>query len=492
MRCGAASLPDTYLALLCSEVSRSIMVALPNLRYFVDAATAAARMREMIDKLQPLETEGKKGTAMENIRGQITFKDVHFSYPSRPDTRVLHAVNLTISEGATVGLVGGSGSGKSTILSLLQRFYSQDSGEILLDGIDIGTLNVEWLRSQIGLVSQEPVLFATTIRENILFGNEAASLKQVVVAAKMANAHDFITKLPHGYDTNVCRCLKSWPQNELAICLFVLEQVQCLHLQVGQFGTQLSGGQKQRIAIARALIRDPKILLLDEATSALDSESERAVQDALDRASVGRTTVVVAHRLSTVRKADMIAVLDAGRVVERGTHDELLGVEAGEGGGFYARMAMLQRASVAREERQRVVEVEPESNRVSFRSVEIMSVPSDFHPSPVPSFRSVERSVEMEDEKVDGRDTARGRKPSQLRLLKMNRPEWKQALLGCAGAIVFGAVLPLYSYSLGALPEVYFLGDDDLIRSKTRYLATCPSLLDREHRLQCRVPWRCQ
>jgi ATP-binding cassette subfamily B (MDR/TAP) protein 1 len=185
------------------------MMALPNLRYFVDAATAAARMRETIDKLQPLGTEGKKGATMENIRGQIVFRDVRFSYPLRPDTCVLDGVNLTISEGATVGLVGGSGSGKSTVISLLQRFYSPYSGEILLDGRDIGGLNAEWLRSQIGLVSQEPVLFATSIRENILFGNEAASLKQVVAAAKMSNAHDFIIKLPHGYETNVSSILKS-------------------------------------------------------------------------------------------------------------------------------------------------------------------------------------------------------------------------------------------------------------------------------------------
>ncbi|KAJ1271570.1 hypothetical protein BS78_06G137300 [Paspalum vaginatum] len=433
-----------FVASICIVLAgMSVMMALPNLRYFVDAATAAARMREMIGKLQPLDAEGKKVATKENIRGQIVFKDLQFSYPSRPDKPVLNGVSLAISESATVGLVGGSGSGKSTIISLLQRFYSPDSGVILLDGHDIGALNVEWLRSQMGLVSQEPVLFATSIRENILFGNEVASLKQVVAAAKMANAHDFITKLPQGYETNV-----------------------------GQFGTQMSGGQKQRIAIARALIRDPKILLLDEATSALDSESERAVQDALDRASVGRTTVVVAHRLSTIHKADMIAVLQEGRVVECGTHEELVGMDSAGEGGVYARMARMQmhKAPVAREERQRVVEVDSESNRVSFRSVEIMSMPSDIYPSPVPSFQSVERSVQMEDDDDDlvGHNSEPRRKPSQLRLLKMNRPEWKQALLGCTGAIIYGCVMPLYSYSLGALPEVYFLGDDHLIRSKTR------------------------
>uniref|UniRef100_J3LYZ0 Multidrug resistance protein n=1 Tax=Oryza brachyantha TaxID=4533 RepID=J3LYZ0_ORYBR len=418
----------------------SIMMALPNLRYFIDATAAAGRMREMIEMLPPLEAAGKKGATMDKIRGEIVFRDVHFSYPSRLETRVLNGFSLTISEGDTVGLVGGSGSGKSTVISLLQRFYSPDAGEILLDGHGIGTLNAEWLRSQIGLVSQEPVLFATSIRENILFGNETASLKQVVAAAKMANAHEFIVKLPHGYETHV-----------------------------GQFGTQLSGGQKQRIAIARALVRDPRILLLDEATSALDAGSERTVQDALDRASMGRTTVIVAHRLSTLRKADMIAVLDVGRVVESGTHDELVGMDGGEGG-VYSRMVHLQKAPpvAAREERHSAVDV-VESEMVSFCSVEIMSAASasDHRPSPASSFRSVEHSTELGSKTVV-HGVARSRKPSKLRLLKMNRPEWKQALLGCAGAVVFGAVLPLYSYSLGSLPEVYFLADDALIRSKTR------------------------
>ncbi|XP_047064093.1 ABC transporter B family member 15-like [Lolium rigidum] len=454
-RLALAGLPLTFLFIVPSVLlgkrlaatagearTASIAMALPNLRYFVDSTAAAARMRGMIEKLPPLNEAGKEGATMKSVRGRIVFKDVHFSYPSRPDTRVLTGVNLTILEGATVGLVGGSGSGKSTLIALLQRFYSPDGGEISLDGHDIGTLNVEWLRSQIGLVSQEPVLFATTIKENILFGNEAASMKQIVAAAKMANAHDFITKLPQGYETHV-----------------------------GQFGTQMSGGQKQRIAIARALIRDPKILLLDEATSALDSESERTVQDALDRASVGRTTVIVAHRLSTLRKADTIAVLDGGRVVEFGSHDELVGMDGGEGG-IYAKMVCLQNSSVARQEeghQQGVVENE-EINLTPFHSVEIMSPASERRPSPVPSFWSFE-SVP-----VEGGDpvaassgaVARPRKPSQLRLLKMNRPEWKQALLGCAGAVIYGAVLPLYSYSLGSLPAVYFLGDNALLREKTR------------------------
>ncbi|XP_044328364.1 putative multidrug resistance protein [Triticum aestivum] len=446
-RLALAGLPLTFLFFVPSVVlgkrmvaaagesrAASIMAALPNLRYFVDASAAAARMRGMIEKLPPLKEAGKKGATKDVVRGQIVFKDVHFMYPSRPDTRVLNGVNLTMSEGATIGLVGGSGSGKSTVIALLQRFYRPDSGEILLDGDDIGSLNAEWLRSKIGLVSQEPVLFATSIRENILFGNETASPEQIIDAAKMANAHEFITKLPNGYDTHV-----------------------------GQFGTQMSGGQKQRIAIARALIRDPKILLLDEATSALDSESERTVQDALDRASVGRTTVIVAHRLSTLRKADTIAVLDQGRVVEFGTHDELVAMDGGEGG-VYAKMVHLQSSSVTRADGPRVAEEEEEK----FHSVEIASPGGELRPSPVPSFRSVEPTVEFSKLAVPVAHAAHPQKSLHLRLLKMNRPEWKQALLGCAGAIIFGAVLPLYSYSMGSLPAVYFLTDHDLIRAKTR------------------------
>lgn len=212
----------------------------------------------------------------------------------------------------TVALVGESGSGKSTIIALLERFYDPDSGGISLDGVEIKSLKVSWLRDQMGLVGQEPVLFNDTIRANITYGNGETTEEEVMAVAKAANAHEFISGLPQGYDT-----------------------------VVGEKGIQLSGGQKQRVAIARAIIKDPKILLLDEATSALDAESERIVQDALDRVMVSRTTVVVAHRLSTIKGADMIAVLKEGKIVEKGRHEALMRIK----GGAYASLVELRSKS---------------------------------------------------------------------------------------------------------------------------------------------------
>ncbi|KAJ1392852.1 P-loop containing nucleoside triphosphate hydrolase [Sesbania bispinosa] len=283
------------------------------------ASISTTRIFEMIDRKPTINSNKEKGRILKHARGEITFKEVDFSYPSRPDTLILQGLNLKVQAGKTVGLVGGSGSGKSTIISLLERFYDPVCGEILLDGYDIKRLHLKWLRSLMGLVNQEPILFATSIKENILFGKEGASMEAVTSAAKAANAHDFIIKLPNGYET-----------------------------QVGQLGAQLSGGQKQRIAIARALIRDPKILLLDEATSALDSQSERLVQNALDLASRGRTTIIIAHRLSTIRKADSIVVLQSGKVVECGSHDELLQLNNGQGGA-YSKMLQLQQATTQNE-----------------------------------------------------------------------------------------------------------------------------------------------
>ncbi|CAH1394586.1 unnamed protein product [Nezara viridula] len=230
------------------------------------------------------------------ISGNIIFQDVTFSYPTREKVQILKKLNLKIEAGKTIALVGDSGCGKSTIISLLERFYLPNEGKILIDGNNINDINVRYLRSQMGLVSQEPVLFDMTIKENILYGlEEKVTMDKVIEAAKIANIHNFIMKLPRAYDASV-----------------------------GERGSKLSGGQKQRIAIARAILRNPKILLLDEATSSLDTENEKAVQEALENASIGRTNIVIAHRLSTIRKADKIVVLRSGEVIEEGNHGQLI------------------------------------------------------------------------------------------------------------------------------------------------------------------------
>ena len=244
------------------------------------------------------------------VRGEVEVRDVTFAYPSAPEHLVCRGYSLLVPAGKTVALCGPSGAGKSTIVLLLERFYDPQAGSVRLDGVDIKTLNVRWLRQQLGLVGQEPVLFMGTVAENIAYGKVGATTEEVEEAARMANAHTFIMEsLSDGYAT-----------------------------QVGQGGGKLSGGQKQRVAIARAIVRRPSILLLDEATSALDNESERVVQAALDEimAKQKRTTLVIAHRLSTIRGADKIAVIDQGRVVEEGTHDELLA----NAEGLYTKLAI--------------------------------------------------------------------------------------------------------------------------------------------------------
>ncbi|CAK4269282.1 unnamed protein product [Aphanomyces euteiches] len=266
------------------------------------AKKSAAKIFSILDRRPPVDSSSSDGLKPVNVSGRIEFNDVFFNYPSRPNVKVLQHYDLTIEPGQTVAFSGPSGGGKSTCVALLERFYNPTSGSITLDGRDISTLNLHWLRSQIGLVSQEPVLFVGTIAENIASGlSDYTSLpdlqERVEAAAKMANAHNFIMQFPDGYQT-----------------------------QVGLKGEQLSGGQKQRIAIARAIMKNPSILLLDEATSALDSESEKVVQEALDKllAAKGRTTIVIAHRLSTIRHADKICVVSGGRIAEQGTHDQLM------------------------------------------------------------------------------------------------------------------------------------------------------------------------
>lgn len=275
----------------------------------VRGLSAGARVFEYMTLSPCIPLSGGHSIPREQLHGSVTFQDVSFSYPCRPGFKVLKDFTLTLPPGKIVALVGQSGGGKTTVASLLERFYDPTAGVVTLDGHDLRTLDPSWLRGQVvGFISQEPVLFGTTIMENIRFGKPEASDEEVYTAAREANAHEFICSFPDGYDTIV-----------------------------GERGTTLSGGQKQRLAIARALIKQPTVLILDEATSALDTESERVVQEALDRASAGRTVLVIAHRLSTVRAAHRIVVMASGRVCEAGTHEELL-----RKGGLYAELIRRQ------------------------------------------------------------------------------------------------------------------------------------------------------
>uniref|UniRef100_A0A672J353 ATP-binding cassette, sub-family B (MDR/TAP), member 4 n=1 Tax=Salarias fasciatus TaxID=181472 RepID=A0A672J353_SALFA len=267
----------------------------PNIQTFASARGAAHKVYNIIDHNPSIDSFSEAGFRPDFVKGDIEFKNISFSYPSRPDVKVLNDMSLSVKSGQTLALVGSSGCGKSTTIQLLQRFYDPVEGSVSIDGHDIRSLNIRYLREMIGVVSQEPILFATTISENIRYGRPDVTQQEIEQAAKEANAYDFIMQLPDKFET-----------------------------LVGDRGTQMSGGQKQRIAIARALVRNPKILLLDEATSALDAESETIVQAALDKVRLGRTTLVVAHRLSTIRNADLIAGFQKGEIVEIGTHGELM------------------------------------------------------------------------------------------------------------------------------------------------------------------------
>ena len=272
------------------------------------AAGATERLVELLQLEDSVQDPETPVALPRPVRGEITFEDVGFRYPARPERSALDGVNLTIAPGETVAFVGPSGAGKTTILQMLLRFYDPDEGRITLDGVDLSTVARADFRQAMALVPQDPVIFAASARDNIRFGRPDASDAEVEAAARAAAAHDFIAALPDGYDS-----------------------------YVGERGVMLSGGQKQRIAIARAILRDAPVLLLDEATSALDAESERAVQEAVDHLSEGRTMLVIAHRLATVKKADRIVVMEDGRIVAQGAHDDLVSQ-----GGLYARLARLQ------------------------------------------------------------------------------------------------------------------------------------------------------
>ncbi|CAN6230650.1 unnamed protein product [Urochloa humidicola] len=401
--------------------------ALSNIKYFAEASSAAERIQEVIQRVPKIDSESNAGEELATVAGEVEFKNVEFYYPSRLETPIFVSFNLRVPAGRTVALVGSSGSGKSTVIALLQRFYDPSAGEVTLDSVDIRRLQLKWLRAQMGLVSQELALFATSIKENILFGKEDATEGEVVAAAKAANAHNFILQLPKGYDT-----------------------------QVGERGVQMSGGQKRRIAIARAIIKSPKILLLDEATSALDTNSEHLVQEALELASMGRTTIVIAHRLSTIRNADMIAVMQSGEVTELGSHDELIAKE----NGMYSSLVHHQQTkdSIDTHEFAGIgytsVMRQSSSHGISRRFSEASNSISTL------SMSDAENSHDIEKPKLPV--------PSFRRLLMLNAPEWKHAVMGVFSAFVFGGIQPLYSYAMGSMISIFFSTDHEEINEKTR------------------------
>ncbi|KAB2098258.1 hypothetical protein ES319_A01G226100v1 [Gossypium barbadense] len=406
----------------------------PSMSAFAKAKVAAAKIFRIIDHKPGIDRDSESGLELESVTGLVELKNVDFAYPSRPDVKILNNVSLCVPSGKTIALVGSSGSGKSTVVSLIERFYDPTSGEVMLDGHDIKTLKLRWLRSQIGLVSQEPALFATTIKENILLGRPDANDIEIEEAARVANAHSFIVKLPDGFDT-----------------------------QVGERGLQLSGGQKQRIAIARAMLKNPAILLLDEATSALDSESEKLVQEALDRFMIGRTTLVIAHRLSTIRKADLVAVLQDGSVSEIGTHDELMA--KGENGAYAKLIRMQEAAHETALNNARKSSARPSSARNSVSSP-IIARNSSYGRSPysrrLSDFSTSDFSLSLEGyhpnyrmEKLDFKEQA----GSFWRLVKMNSPEWIYALVGSIGSVVCGSLSAFFAYVLSAVLSVYYNPD---------------------------------
>ncbi|XP_060207621.1 ABC transporter B family member 2-like [Lycium barbarum] len=399
----------------------------PDITAFLRAKSAAYPIFEMIERDTVSKTSSKSGQQLSKVDGHIQFKDVCFSYPSRPDVVVFDKLSLDIPSGKVVALVGGSGSGKSTVISLIERFYEPFSGQILFDGTDIRHLDLKWLRQQIGLVNQEPALFATTIRENILYGKSDASLEDIARAAKLSEAMTFINNLPDRFDT-----------------------------QVGERGVQLSGGQKQRIAISRAIVKNPSILLLDEATSALDAESEKSVQDALDRVMVGRTTVIVAHRLSTIRNADIIAVVNNGKIVETGSHEELIS----KPNGAYASLAQLQQAASShRHPSQGPTMGRPLSIRYSRESSTRYSreLSRTTTRSCGASFRS-EKSVSGIG--ADGVEDVKSPNISARRLYSMIRPEWHYGVIGTICAFIAGAQMPLFALGVSQALVSYYMDWD--------------------------------
>ncbi|PNY10515.1 ABC transporter B family member 4-like protein [Trifolium pratense] len=434
--------------------SMSLGQASPSLSAFAAGQAAAYKMFETIKRKPDIDAYDPNGKILEDIQGEIELKEVYFSYPARPEELIFNGFSLHIPSGTTAALVGQSGSGKSTVISLVERFYDPQAGEVLIDGINMKEFQLRWIRGKIGLVSQEPVLFASSIKDNIAYGKDGATIEEIRSASELANAAKFIDKLPQGLDT-----------------------------MVGEHGTQLSGGQKQRIAIARAILKNPRILLLDEATSALDAESERVVQEALDRIMVNRTTVVVAHRLSTVRNADMIAVIHRGKMVEKGTHSELLK----DPEGAYSQLVRLQEVNKESEEttdNNGKRELSAESFRQSSQRKSLqrsISKGSSIGNSSRHSFSvsfGLPTAINVADpddlEKLPTKE--KGPEVPLSRLASLNKPEIPVLLLGCLAAIGNGVIFPIFGILISSVIKTFYEPFDEM-KKDSKFWAIMFSLL---------------
>ncbi|XP_022964429.1 ABC transporter B family member 19-like [Cucurbita moschata] len=391
---------------------RGLALSLSYFAQFAQGTVAAGRVFTIIDRVPEIDSYSPLGRTLPNVRGRIEFKGVSFAYPSRPDSLILNSFNLVFPSSKTLALVGASGGGKSTVFALIERFYDPIEGTISLDGCDIRTLQIKWLRDQIGMVGQEPILFATSIIENVMMGKENATEKEALWACVAANADTFISGLPHGYDT-----------------------------QVGDRGTLLSGGQKQRIALARAMIKDPKILLLDEPTSALDPESESVVQKAIDQLSLGRTTIVIAHRLATVRNSHALAVIEHGSVVEIGTHHQLV-----ERQGAYYNLVKLASEAVRETSLN-------QNDAQKFTDLSLSDISKSEYVVELSKSEYFKSSVEEDQE---GKKEEKRRNVRTLEILKLQKPELPMLLLGCLMGLNAGAILSIFPFILGEALQVYF------------------------------------
>ncbi|THD21648.1 Multidrug resistance protein 2 [Fasciola hepatica] len=422
--------------------------ALPTMRYFLSAKIAAQTIYGTIERVPPIDKDAD-GLIMDNFQGNIQFENVSFVYPTRPEVKILQNFNLTLKSGQTVALVGPSGSGKSTIIHMLQRFYDPEIGNILIEGENIRELNLKAYRAQIGCVQQEPILFEGTIAENIRMGKLDATEEEIKEAAKEANAHEFISKLPDGYNT-----------------------------LVAERGGGMSGGQKQRIAIARALIRKPKLLLLDEATSALDTRSEREVQEALEKASEGRTVVVVAHRLTTVRNADLIMVLEKGYIRESGTHDQLVALD-----GLYATMLKNQKKSETEDEHED--EFDDQFKPAAQYKVKEEKTPAgiwriedqeDLLSETIASELTVGQRISIISQRMKAR-CSKMRSSPVFRVLRLNRPETGFIIGGCISCVIAGATVPSFAVLYSEVYNVFLMPEGSEKRDKINLICGMMALV---------------